>query len=149
VAPAHTARIQQISAEALLIETPADIERIVRDFRATLEEHIFRTNATLRDEVSSFKRLDEAAPKSLPRPLPIRYPQREAFRLLREYAETLNAYIGELENRIGIMESVMERDPDLLARYTQALRGRKRKEISPDLQKQVVAIREAISMILD
>lgn len=39
--PLHTeARILQLSTVALLAKTQADVEQIIRDLRAALEEHI-------------------------------------------------------------------------------------------------------------
>jgi len=58
--PLHTeARIQQLSTVALEVKTQADVERIVRELRAALEEHISLAKDSLGGQASTIALLNE------------------------------------------------------------------------------------------
>jgi hypothetical protein len=60
--PLHTeARIQQLSTLALEAKTQADVERIVRELRAALEEHIRLAKDSLGGQASTIALLNELA----------------------------------------------------------------------------------------
>jgi hypothetical protein len=64
--PLHTeARIRQLSAVALEAKTPADVERIVRELRAALEEHIRLAKDSLEGQASTIAFLNEVAGRTL------------------------------------------------------------------------------------
>lgn len=57
--PAHTeAKIHQLCTEALTAKTEADVERIIPELRAALQEHIRLAKASLEGQVSAIAALD-------------------------------------------------------------------------------------------
>jgi len=60
--PLHTeARIQQLCSEALSAKNQADVERIVRELRAALEEHIRLAKDSLEGQVNNIAVLSAAS----------------------------------------------------------------------------------------
>ena len=67
--PLHTeARILQLSTVALLAKTQADVEQIIRDLRAALEEHIRLAKDSLGGQASTIALLDELSSKDSRKP---------------------------------------------------------------------------------
>jgi len=67
--PAHTeARIHQLCTEALAAQSQADVNRIIPELRAALEEHIRLAKASLEAQVTGIAVLDAVsqAAKGLP-----------------------------------------------------------------------------------
>jgi F0F1-type ATP synthase membrane subunit b/b' len=57
--PAHTeAKIHQLCAEALAAKTEADVERIIPQLRAALQEHVRLAKASLEGQVTAIAALD-------------------------------------------------------------------------------------------
>lgn len=57
--PAHTeARIHQLCTEALTAQTQSDVERIIPDLRAALEEHVRLAKDSLEGQLGSISALD-------------------------------------------------------------------------------------------
>jgi hypothetical protein len=62
--PLHTeTRIEQLSTEALEAKTQADVERIIRELRAALEEHIRLAKDVLGLQARTVALLNESASK--------------------------------------------------------------------------------------
>jgi hypothetical protein len=59
VVPAHIqAKIHQLCTEALAANTEADVERIIPELRAALQEHVRLAKASLEGQVSAIAALD-------------------------------------------------------------------------------------------
>lgn len=57
--PAHTeVKIHQLCTEALAANTEADVERIIPELRAALQEHVRLAKASLEGQVSTIALLD-------------------------------------------------------------------------------------------
>jgi hypothetical protein len=66
--PAHTeVRIQRLCTEALAAKTQADVDRIVPELRAALEEHVRLAKDSLRLQASTVALLNGLASKNSPR----------------------------------------------------------------------------------
>jgi hypothetical protein len=65
--PKHTeARIQQLCAQALTVETKADADRIIAELRAALAEHITLAKNSLGQQTRVVAVLDDLAAKDFP-----------------------------------------------------------------------------------
>ena len=65
--PAHTeARIHQLCTEALTAQTQSDVERIIPELRAALEEHVRLAKDSLEGQLGSISALDALSAKSHP-----------------------------------------------------------------------------------
>jgi hypothetical protein len=57
--PAHTeARIHQLCSEAIVAQTQSDVDRIVTELRAALEEHVRLAKQSLEGQITSITALD-------------------------------------------------------------------------------------------
>jgi len=54
-------RIQALCNEALAAKTPADMDRIVTELRAALDEHILLARTSLEEQLSNFSLLGKVA----------------------------------------------------------------------------------------
>ena len=69
--PAHTeARIQQLCTEALAAQTQSDVERIIPELRAALEEHIRLAKESLEGQLGSMSALNALSSKAAPSTIP-------------------------------------------------------------------------------
>jgi hypothetical protein len=66
--PAHTeVRVQQLCTEALAAKTQADVDRIIPELRAALEEHVRLAKDSLRLQASTVALLNGLASKNSPK----------------------------------------------------------------------------------
>lgn len=64
--PQHTeAKIHQLCTEALAAQTQSDVERIIPELRAALEEHVRLAKESLEGQLGSISALDAMSPKPL------------------------------------------------------------------------------------
>ena len=67
--PAHTeARIQQLCTEVLAVNSQADVERVIPELRAALEEHISLAKDSLGVHATTIAILNGRAGKDAPKP---------------------------------------------------------------------------------
>jgi hypothetical protein len=65
--PAYTeARIQQLCTEALAVKNQADVDRVIPELRAALEEHISLAKNSLGAQASTIAALNGLADKDTP-----------------------------------------------------------------------------------
>ncbi len=75
--------------------------------------------------------------------------EKEILQGFKIYAKMVNAHFVELETRIRTLEAAMEKNPQLLTAYNQAVRAEKRLSSAPTLTTQLSAIEEAIDKLPD
>jgi hypothetical protein len=65
--PQHTeARIQQLCAEAIAAKSQSDANRIVRELRAAIQEHIQLAKSSLGSQASAIALFDDVSRKDSP-----------------------------------------------------------------------------------